>query len=158
MKQSTTRQEKSRPQFRVGSTYFFSQYPDFNSKDYDEVEFETEPKLYKNVMQFRKRDGTRCLFIWRKMDPDEFVEYTLTTKLPMEIGKFLVPEVAEYLGFTMEHLRRLGPVVDRLDPKHEYERVIFEAYLENGGFWLTQEQRDHAYALYKSIRYCKSYI
>ena len=150
MRPSTTRQDEQRLRFKVGSQAFFSMYPDFTPSDIDEVEFEEHPTLFRNVMQFRKKDKTRCLFIWRKMEPDEFIDYALRSRTPMEVGKFLVPEVAEYLGFTMEHLRRLGPVVDRLDPKHEYERVIFEAYLENGGFWLTQEQRDHAYMLYTS--------
>lgn len=152
MKQYTTRQDESKPQFRVGSTYFFSQYPDFTSRDYDEVIFETEPKLYKNVMQFRKRDGTHCLFKWRKMPIDEFIEYTLNSKLPMEAGKFLVPEVADYLGFTIDDLKRLAPVYNRMDDRHTYEKVIFESYIENGGFVLTSEQRDLAYKVYKNYR------
>ena len=82
------------------------------------------------------------------MTPDEFVEYTLNSKLPMEIGKFLVPEIAEFLGFTIEHLKQLAPVVDRLDEKHKYERVIYNAYLENGAFYLTNEQRNEAYEEY----------
>ena len=146
MRPSTTRQDEPRRRFRVGSTYFFGE-----GHDIDEVEFEEHPKLFRNVMQFRKKDKTRCLFIWRKMDPDEFVEYTLNSRLPMEVGKFLVPEVADYLGITMEHLKQLRPVVDRLDKKHEYERVIYEAYMENGGMFLTPEQRDLAYLVYKSI-------
>lgn len=148
MSKSTTRQGESRPRFKVGSTYFFGE-----GQDIDEVEFEEEPKLYKNFMQFRKRDRTRCLFKWRKMSADEFVEYTLNTKLPMEIGKFLVPEVAEYLGFTLEHLKKLRPTVDRLDDKHKYEKVIYDSYMLNKGFYLTQEQRDMAFLVYKQKRF-----
>lgn len=137
-------QDESRQRFRVGSTYFFNE-----GNDIDEVEFEEHPRLYKNVMQFRKTDKSRCLFKWRKMTADEFVDYTLQTKLPMEIGKFLVPEVAEYLGFTIEHLKKLKPVADRLDEKHEYEKVIFDSYIMNNAFTLTDEQRLKAYELYK---------
>lgn len=144
MSKSITRQDELKQRFRVGSTYFFGE-----GNDIDEVEFEENPKLYKNVMQFRKTDKTRCLFKWRKMSPDEFVEYTLNSKLPMEIGKFLVPEVAEYLGFTIEHLKRLKPVADRLDEKHEYEKVIFNSYIMNNAFTLTDEQRLEAYELYR---------
>lgn len=144
MSKSTTRQEESRQRFRVGSSYFFGE----QGTDIDEVEFEEEPRLYKNVLQFRKKNGKRCLFKWRKMSPDEFVEYTLNSKLPMEIGKFLVPEVAEFIGFTIEHLKSLAPVVDRLDEKHQYEKVIYDAYLENGAFYLTEEQRNKAYQEY----------
>lgn len=152
MKRSITRQDEPRQRFKVGSQAFFSTYLDFKPNDIDEVEFEEEPKLYKNFMQFRKKDKTRCLFLWRKMTADEFVEYTLNTKLPMEIGKFLVPEVAEYIGFTIDHLRQLTSVAERLDGKHSYEKIIFDSYLENGGFYLTQDQRDTAYAEYRITR------
>lgn len=144
MSKYTTQQAEQKLRFKVGSSYFFGD----QGTDTDEVEFEDKPKLYKNVMQFRKKDGKRCLFKWRKMTPDEFVEYTLNSKLPMEIGKFLVPEVAEFLGFTIEHLKQLAPVVDRLDEKHKYEKAIYDAYLENGAFYLTDEQRNEAYEEY----------
>lgn len=152
MSKSTIRQEESKQRFKVGSQAFFSQYSDFIPGDIDEIEFEEQPKLYKNVMQFRKTDKSRCLFKWRKMTADEFVEYTLNSRLPMELGKFLVPEVAEYLGFTIEHLKRLKPVVDKLDDKHKYEKIIYDSYVNNNGFYLTDVQREEAYKEYKSAR------
>lgn len=148
MSKSTTQQAEQKLRFKVGSRAFFEGMPGFSPSDTDIVEFEDEPKLYKNVMQFRANGKNKCVFKWRRMTPDEFVEYTLNSRLPMEIGKFLVPEVAAYLGVTIEHLKRLAPVVDRLDEKHKYERVIYNAYLENGGFYLTDEQRKEAYKEY----------
>lgn len=148
MSKFTTLSAEPKRHFKVGSRAFFEGMPGFAPSDTDEVEFEDNPKFYKNVMQFRKRDRSRCVFKWRKMTPDEFVEHTLRSKLPMEIGKFLVPEVAEYLGFTIEHLKRLAPVVDRLDEKHRYEKVIYDSYIENGAFVLTDEQRNEAYQVY----------
>ena len=144
--------------FNVGSCAFFDGMPNFDPSDTDQVEFEERPTLYRNFMQFRKRDGTRCLFKWRKMTADEFTEYTLQSKLAMELGKFLVPEVAEYLGITLEHLEKLRPVAERLDPKHEYEKIILEAYIHNGGFWLTDEQRQEAYGVYNGARVCKAIL
>lgn len=135
--------------FKVGSQAFFSGYPDFYPKDIDWVEFEEHPHLYKDKLQFRKKDKSLCLFKWRKMSANEFVEYTLNSSLPMEIGKFLVPEICEYLGFTLEHLKKLKPVIDKIDKKHEYEKVIFDSYIENEEFTLTQEQRDKAYSVYQ---------
>lgn len=152
MSRITTQQAELKRHFRVGSTYFFSQYPDFKARDIDEVVFEDQPKLYKNVLQFRKRDRTHCLFKWRLMTADEFVEYTLNSKLPMELGKFLVPEVCEHLGFTLDHLEKLSSVADRLDAKHAYEKIIFNSYLENGNFILTDEQRYSAYVEYLRSR------
>ena len=152
MKRYITRPAKSSKRFKVGSQYFFSQYPDYVGNDSDYVEFEEDPKLYRNVMQLRKADKSLCLFKWRKMSADEFVAYTLRTNLPMEIGKFLVPEVAEFLGFTIEHLKQLNSVADRLDEKHRYEKVIYDAYLTNGSFTLTDEQRNAAYQEYVRTR------
>jgi len=86
------------------------------------------------------------------MSADEFVEYTLHSKLPMEIGKFLVPEVAKYLGFTIEHLKKLKPIVDSLDKNHRYEKIIYESYIENSDFILTEEQRRAAFDEYKKER------
>lgn len=71
----------------------------------------------------------------------------------MEIGKFLVPEVVEYLGFTLDDLKRLQPIVEQLDSKHGYEKIIFDSYLENNGFYLTQEQRDNAYIEYRKAQH-----
>lgn len=152
MNKSTINQERSKLQFKVGSQAFFSMYPDFHPNDIDIVEFEDKPKLYRNFMQFRKKDKSKCIFKWRHMTAEEFVEYTLNTKLPMEIGKFLVPEVAEYLGFTIEHLKRLAPVFEKMDDKHKYEQIIFESYLENNCFELTCDQRLSAYDAYKRAR------
>lgn len=148
MSKSTTRPAEPRPRFKVGSTYFFGD----QGTDIDEVEFEEQPKLYRNVMQFRAHDKSRCLFRWRKMTPDEFVEYTLHSKLPMEVGKFLIPEVCDYLGFTLDHLKKLEPVIRRLDARHSYEKIIFESYIENGDFVLTDEQRRSAFLVYKEAR------
>ena len=139
-------------QFIVGSQAFFKQYPDFIPGDIDIVEFEDDPKLYKNFMQIRKRDKTKCIFKWRKMSVNEFVEYSLKTKLPMEVGKFLVPEVAEYVGFTIDDLKQLSSVIDRLDEKHSYEKIIFDSYIQNDGYYLNDEQRFKAYQEYKQFR------
>lgn len=139
--------------FLVGSSYFFSCYPDFHSGDKDEVEFEEEPKLYKYFMQFRKTDKTRCYFKWRKMSPEEFIDYSLNiSQTPMEVGKFLVPEVCEHLGLTLDHLKQLEPVFDKMDKKHLYEKVIYDSYKENNCFMLTDEQRLRAYETYKETR------
>ena len=145
-------QDGQNMRFKVGSSYFFENYLDFIPSDLDEVEFEDNPKLYKYFMQFRKMDKSRCIFKWKKMSADDFVKYTLNTRTPMEIGKFLVPEVANYLGFTIEHLNQLKPIIDQLDDKHKYEQIIYNSYMENNDFFLTPEQKHTAYMIYKQER------
>lgn len=148
MSRFTTKPGEPRQRFRVGSTYFFGD----QGTDTDWIEFEDQPRIYKNVLQFRRHDRKECLFRWRKMTPEEFVEYELKTNLPMELGKFLIPEVCEYLGFTMDHLRALTPLSERLDARHAYEKIIFDAYIQNGEMRLTAEQRGSAFLEYKRER------
>lgn len=133
--------------YLVGSQYFFKGFSDFVPKDLDELILEENPKDYKIKMQITGKG--KCLFKWRKLKPQQFIEYT---KLPMELGKFLVKEVCQEIGFTIEHLKQLKPIVDKLDEKHLYEKVIWESYIENNDFHLTNEQLSKAYDLYKEKR------
>ena len=70
----------------------------------------------------------------------------------MVIGKFLVPEFCAEIGFTIEDLPRLEPLLAKLDEKHKYEEIIYNAYIENNAFVLTDEQRAAAYESYKVSR------
>lgn len=148
MSKSIMQREEQKRRYRVGSRAFFEGMPFFEPKDTDDLEIVDELKFGRNFEQLRRADRKRCLFRWKRMTADEFIENALKSRTPMEAGKFLVPEVANDLGITMEHLRKLAPVFERMDMRHQYERVIFEAYLENGGMWLTDEQRRKAFEVY----------
>lgn len=134
----------------VGSTYFFKDIEGFKSKDIDYLIIEYVPKGYKTQYQITGKG--QCLFKWRRMSVSEYISLALKTKLPMEVGKFLVKEVAQKVGMTIKDLKKLAPVFDRMDSKHTYQKIIFESYIENNGFFLTNEQRMRAYEDYKKAR------
>lgn len=136
--------------YLMGSSYFFGDYPDYKIKDVDKLIFVDSPKLFKNVMTMR--NGQDDIFMWRRMTANDFIDYTLSKNNPLQLGKFLIPEICKEIGFTIQHLRQLEPIVERLDKLHEYQRVIYNAYLENNDFTLTDAQRDQAYEVYKSAR------
>lgn len=134
----------------VGSTYFFSEYEDFMPKDIDEVEIIQTTK-FKNLRQITGKG--RCLFQLREQaSTEDYIQYALQSNLGMEIGKFLVPEFCRAINFSFSDLYRLSSLILKLDPKHEYEKIIFDSYLKNGDFTLTKEQRDEAYSSYKKSR------
>ena len=138
--------------FIIGSTAFFSGINDFRSKDIDVLIVDDNPQGYKTFRQTHLKKG-KCVFEWKDMNADEFIDYTLEHyDTPMQIGKFLVPDFAGYLGLTIEQLKRLQPLVDKLDDAHKYEGIIYNAYLVNGSFTLTQEQLSDAYECYKLTR------
>ena len=134
----------------VGSNVFFKDIEGFNSKDIDILELVDNPTNFKYLRQFRFKD--KCVFQWKRMTPEKFIEVTLQNNTPMEIGKFLVPDFIKEIGFTIQHLKQLQPLIDRLDEKHKYEKVIYDAYIENGEFKLNEKQLNEAYKIYKLTR------
>ena len=133
----------------MGSRYFFQEYPDFSSHDTDTIEIVNNDE-FKNVRIIRGRG--KDYFFFQERSKEQWILDTLAADLPMVVGKFLIPEFVREIGFTIKDLPRLKPQFDKLDEKHWYERIIYNAYLENGDFVLTQEQRDQAYAEYKRSR------
>lgn len=70
----------------------------------------------------------------------------------MKAGKFLVPEFANYIGLTIDDLKILEPMFRNMDEKHKYEEVIYDAYVSNNAFILTNEQRKKAFEIYINTR------
>ena len=133
----------------MGSNYFFSQYKDFKSTDIDKIDIiNTSDFKDKRIIRGQGKD-----YIFLKRKPKEqLIQDALNSELAMVVGKFLIPEFNKQIGFTIEDLPKVQPLIDRLDDKHLYEKIIYDAYLENKEFILTQKQRDAAYASYKESR------
>lgn len=92
------------------------------------------------------------VFFYRNMSKEGFIKDTIESNVPMRVGKFLIPEFCEYIGFEISDYDKLKPMFDKLDDKHRYEIIIRDAYIENGSFTLTDEQRLKAYEEYKRER------
>ena len=133
----------------TGSNYFFGGLPGFQPHDIDYMVIEDEPE-YKHMMNIR--GGGIDEFRFRKKPIDEFIDYTLSYGPPMAICRFLVKEYCEDYNVTIEHLKRLKPLVDRMDEKHLYLKYIWERYIDHGDFILTDSERLQAYEIYKSSR------
>ena len=134
----------------MGSTYFFSCYEGFKGKDIDEIEI-IETNAFRYGRQLTGRG--KCLFQLKKQDTiDDYINYALLSSTGMVIGKFLIPEFCNEIGFTIEHLPRLKPLIDKLDDGHKYEEIIYNSYMENNAFTLTDSQRLKAYNSYKESR------
>ena len=133
----------------TGSNYFFRGLPGFQPHDIDYMVIEDDPS-YKHMMNIR--GGGIDEFRFRKKTPDEFIDYTLSGGVPMSVCRFLVREFCLDFGVTIEHLKRLQPLVDQMDEKHLYLKYIYEKYIEHNDFILTDSERLEAYEIYKSAR------
>lgn len=139
--------------FKIGSPIFFNKFDDYKIKDIDELaildKFNFSDKT--NIMHV-KLPGNKDVLLCRNMSKEEFINDTLNCNTPMRVGKFLVLEFVEYLNFTIEDLKILEPMFYKLDDKHKYEQVIYESYIKNNAFKLTDEQLEEAYKVYKKYR------
>ena len=138
----------------MGSNYFFRTYKDFKSHDVDYIDIvDTNEFKEKRIIRGQGKD----YFYLKKKSKDDLIADALkSTDLPMVVGKFLIPEFNNKIGFRISDLPKVKPLIDILDKKHEYEKLIYEFYLQNKGFFLTREQRDLAYASYKETRKVKT--
>lgn len=134
---------------RIGSTAFFSSFTDFKSKDIDELCIISSPINNKKTgycLKAHKKD----MILYPQLEKEEFINVDLKVNDALKIGKYLVPEFVEYVGLTIDDLQKLKPLVDKLDMKHIYEKTIYDYYIQNNSFTLTNEQLETAYQIYKS--------
>lgn len=136
----------------IGSNYFFSAFSDlykYSTHDKDRL-IVLDNMLPNNTPVFNYKDDSNDVFIYSNLTKEEWIENTLT--VPMKAGKFLIPEFCEYIGFEWEELPKLKACFDNIDEKHSYEKIIYNAYLQNGAFFLTKKQLNDAYEEYKKYR------
>ena len=137
--------------FEIGSKPFFSTIDGYVSKDIDKLHIMDTWK-YLNTNVLRAKIGEKDNFFFKNMSKDEFIQDALDSKTPMRVGKFLVKDFAEYLGMNIEDLKRCEPLINELDNKHLYEKIIYESYIKNGDWTLTDKQLQKAYNTYKKYR------
>ena len=137
--------------FKMGSSYFFSSLPGYTVKDEDELILMTE-WIPEDINVMHLMDGKRDLILVKEMTKKEYIQDAINSGVPMRAGKFLCREFAIYIGLNLKELETLRQVFENMDDKHRYQKVIFEAYISNGGWWLTDEQLNNAYTEYLRAR------
>lgn len=134
----------------IGSRAFFSNCPNFNSKDIDYLILVNKGNDFQFVRQLSFPH--QCIFEFVRRPKQEMIDYALQHGAAMQVGKFLVKEFAEEIGLTIDDLKQLQPLVDKLDSKHAYERIIFDFITENGSWDIPDEVRNAAYDVYRAAR------
>ena len=137
--------------FIIGSCVFFEGMEGFVPHDKDELCIVTDYPAFFGDGAYITING-KDLILFEDIDKDGFVADLYKRNRPIAAGKFLVPEFVDYIGFTIEELKKLQPFFERIDEKHQYQLLIYKAYIENNGFYLTEEQRMKAFENYKNKR------
>lgn len=135
---------------QVGSRTFFNNYEDFQPTDNDFVQFHEDETTDFWVTV----ENDEHIFNFRSMEKDEFIkyEYERSLTMPLAVCKFLVPELTSLFNIQVDELPIFEPQLKNISSKHQYMLYIYNCYLENGNFTLTDEQRLHAYEMYKERR------
>ena len=141
---------KEKISFQIGSRAFFGEMKDFTSKDNDRLYIMEGWDVKGNILNLHVKDKD-CFFI-KDTTKDELIAQTLEANIPLRAGKFLVKDFAEYIGLTIDDLKRLQPLFESMDEKHKYEKVIYDAYVKNNAFELTDEQRMEAFDKYNESK------
>ena len=136
---------------KIGSSVFFSGFDDYKQKDDDEMVIQEKWLPHKIHVLNLKKDG-KDIFFWSPLSKEEFIKDTIDSNVAMRVGKFIIPEFCNYIGFKISEYEKLEDVFNNLDEKHKYEIIIRDAYIENNSFTLTDEQRMKAYQEYKKER------
>lgn len=133
----------------MGSRFFFHGMPGFTPHDTDFIEIlDTNEFKTKRVIRGQGKDIIQL----RRKPKKLIIEDALKEKLALCVGKFLIPGFNKEIDFTIDDLPKLQPLIDRLDSKHKYEEIIYNSYIENGRFELTDEQLQKAYQSYLQSR------
>lgn len=137
-------------EFKIGSMYFFNCYDDYIPKDEDILLILSNP-INGNKSYLIKKDN-KDIIMYPNLSKEEFINVDLNINDPMKVGKYLIPEFVEYIKFTIDDLIKIEALINNLDDKHKYQKIIYDAYIENNSFYLTNEQRLIAYNEYKKYR------
>ena len=135
--------------FTVGSNAFFKDIEGFVPHDNDMLYIMDEWDFEGRSAIIRKDDTDMLLY------PDKglgLIDDCTKQNDPLTAGKFLVPEFCNYIGATISDISVLSSLFDKMDDKHKYETYIFKCYLGNKDMFLTSEQLEKAYSLYKESR------
>ena len=143
----------AKEKFIIGSRAFFEGIDGFESKDTDELWLLTEPLFGKNEsFIFKNMKEGKDIILYPPFSKEEIIEYDLKSNDKIKFGKYLVPKFAEYIGLSIKDLKKVSKLMIKLDAKHVYQKIIYNAYISNGNFTLTDEQRQKAYEEYKKAR------
>lgn len=140
-------------EIQAGSRAFFSGMEGFTPHDNDVVVIENSAGngylFHRSIPNVAERKDVYHVV---KQNKERLMNWELKHSSPMVLGRYLLPAFCEEFGITVDDLETLRPLRDRMDRRHSYLVVIYDAYIENGSMTLTDQQRQTAFEEYKKER------
>lgn len=136
--------------FLIGSRAFFKGIDGFKSDNRNMLELHSNPAFKFGVEQEEARI-TR-VYKYTREPAHIMIARAVECGNVLQAGKFLVPEVAHAIGASVQDLKPLEPLFAKLPEKHQWQKTVYNAYVQNGSFSLTDVQLQEAYDKYMSAR------
>lgn len=137
--------------FLIGSRAFFDGMDGFTPKDYDWLYVMDTFGALKVTRLRMQKDGADMILV-PKMSKYQYIQDCIDSDFMMSAGKMFVPEFAKYIGLNISDLKKFGPYMNMIDKKHGYYKIIYDSYIENNDFVLTDNQKKLAFEEYKKYR------
>lgn len=138
-------------QILCGSNVFFKDIKGFYPHDTDWVMID-ETLDIKDKYIIRYRPGADY-FVYSKLTREEFLNIMKNDYgSPLKLCVVILPEIIKLYKINIDHLKSLKSKRDQLPEKYEYLGIIYDSYIENNDFYLTDEQLMKSYEKYKQYR------
>lgn len=132
----------------VGSASFFAGMEGYNGTP-NYVQVIDEPKPGCSKWWSKRGEDT---FEWVRHPKDVQLKKLASAGVVKRVAALLSPELASVFDVMVEDIQSLHHIWDRCEGKTAYYKVIADAYIENGSFTLTDDQRIAAYSVYLEER------
>lgn len=136
----------------TGSRAFFSGLEGFHPHDMDVVVMVEKEDVKFEYLRQSAIQGYKCVFEVVRRPKQEIIDFAIKNCPPMVLCRFLTPDFAKEIGLEINDLMQLKSMYDSMDEKHKYLNKIFDAYIANKDFFLTDEQRQEAFKEYQKER------
>lgn len=137
----------------TGSRAFFDGMEGFTPHDTDAIQIVSERDvnfLFRRSMYDHKDDCDT--FYCVRQPKEQYLRWAARFASGSTLGQFLTPDFCQEFGITVDDLKQLQPMVERLDKRHKYIAIIYNAYIDNGSMTMTDKQRYAAFEEYKQER------
>ena len=91
-------------------------------------------------------------FEWQKHTLNEWIDKLTSTNDNIRVSTFLVPDFINQIKGNLtieEYLNKIKPLFNNLEDKYSWVVYVYNAYVNNKAFVLTNAQRESAYKMYK---------
>lgn len=145
---------KTSIEIQTGSRAFFSGIEGFEPHDNDVIIIHEPDEdidfIYKRYVR-NEADNT-CEFHIVRRPKEKLIRWELKHCRPMSLCEYLLPEFCQEFEIEFSDLSLVATMKEKLDAKHQYLGIIYDAYIANGSMTLTNEQLMEAYESYRASR------